>query len=120
MATIDEEWPRLKFLAEHKRGAEKIHVVFLEQEARERIANAGPKPKTKFVFETDSPEAYSQLNFEKDRWIKAVGNKSVAVTLLIMAWQKYTDDDLRLAAEGMEEIGAVESLVPKAVIPPMH
>ena len=46
MATIDEEWRRLKFLSEHGRSREKVHVAFIEVEAKERIENKGPRPKT--------------------------------------------------------------------------
>lgn len=84
MATITEEWQRLKFLAEHGRGDEKCHIVFIEQEAKERIANT--KAKTKFVLETDSPDAYSRFNELKDRWFAAI-NKSVAISL----WLKLLD-----------------------------
>ena len=121
MATIDEEWRRLKFLAEANHGArakEKIHVAFIEEEAKARIANPGPKPKTRFCMETDCPEMYSRLNAIKDRWFRLI-NKSVAVSLMVQAWEQYDEEQLRQAAEGMEEIGAVGSAVAKAVIPPM-
>jgi hypothetical protein len=110
MARICEEWPRLKFLAEHGRAEEKVYIAFIEVEAKERIANAGPKPKTRFVMETDCPEMYSRLNAIKDRWFRVIVNKSVAVSLIVQALEKYDDNDLRLAAEGVEEISAIDSI----------
>jgi hypothetical protein len=87
MATIHEEWRRLKFLAEHGRGNEKIHIAFIEVEAKERIENKGPKPKTKFVMETDSPGMYSRLNELKDRWFGRA-NKSVALSVMADLWDR--------------------------------
>ena len=106
MASLREEAERLKFLVGKGRGDEKIHVVFVEEEAKARVENLGDKPKTRFCMETDSAEAYSDLNREKDRWIRAIGNKSVCISLMIQAWQQYDDAQLRRAAEGMEAIGA--------------
>ena len=119
MATVREEFVRLQWLIAHGRGEEKCHIVLIDEEAKVRIANQGPKPRTRFIMETDCPQAYSDLNAEKDRWLRVIGNKSVCVSLMIQAWQRYTIEELRLAAEGMEEIGAVESPVPRAVIPKM-
>lgn len=87
MATIDEEWRRLKFLADKGRGKEKCHVVLIEVEAKERIENAGPKPKTQFRLETDDPKLYSRANELKDRWF-AVANKSVALSVMFELWNR--------------------------------
>lgn len=81
MGTIDSEYERLGFLRTKGRGQEKCHIVLIEEEARERIKNPGPKPKTKFVVETDDPEMYSKLNELKDRWF-ANANKSVALSMM--------------------------------------
>src|SRR3990172_940890 len=117
MPTLKEVEGQVNALIRQGRGDEKAHLVLPAVEARERVKN--PKGRTRFIFETDSAECYAQLNAEKNRYIENVGNKSVAVTLFIMALQKYTDEELRLAAEGVEEIAQVESPVPKAEIPPM-
>lgn len=87
MATIDEEWRRLKFLAERGRAKEKVHVAFIEVEAKERIKNEGPKPKTQFRLETDDPRLYSFANLLKDRWF-SVANKSVALTVMFKLWDR--------------------------------
>lgn len=87
MATIDEEWRRLKFLAEHGRSQEKVHVAFIEVEAKERIKNDGPKPKTQFRLETDDPKLYSRANELKDRWF-SVANKSVALSVMFELWNR--------------------------------
>jgi hypothetical protein len=90
MATLREERARLQFLEEHGHGDEKVHVVFIEREAAERIKNEakGEKsPKTKFVMETDSPGMYSRLNELKDRWFSQV-NKSVALSIMAELWDR--------------------------------
>lgn len=99
MATIDSEWERLGFLRGKGRGREKCHVVLIEEEARARVENAGPRPKTKFVMETDDPAMYSRLNELKDRWF-AIINKSVALSLMADLWDK-SDDWIRDSAEGL-------------------
>jgi hypothetical protein len=85
MATIAEERARLQFLEEKGCGQEKCHVVLVEREARERIKNDGPKPKTRFVCETDDPAMYSRMNELKDRWF-AIANKSVALSVMAKLW----------------------------------
>ena len=102
MATLREERARLQFLEEKGHGDEKVHVVFIEREAAERIANERKgivKPKTKFVFETDDPDMYSAFNFEKDRYIRCAVNKSVAVSLMLRCWQQLSDEAIRKLSE---------------------
>jgi hypothetical protein len=103
LASIAEERARLQALEANGCGNETIHIVYVEREAKARAENAGPKPKTRFIFEVDSPEAYAELNREKDRWLRVIVNKQVAISLLIAAWAKPSDDELRRAAEGIEE-----------------
>jgi hypothetical protein len=95
----------LKALEGKGRGGEKVHVVLVEEEQKARIENKGPKPRTKFVIETDSPEAYTELHKCKDFIIAKAGNKSVAISLMIWAWRKLDGpmiDHLLAAGEGPE------------------
>jgi hypothetical protein len=103
MASIAEELERLKGLVANGCGNETIHIVYVEREAKARAENAGPKPKTRFIFEVDSPEAYAELNRQKDRWLRVIVNKQVAISLLIDAWAKPSDEELRRMTEGLEE-----------------
>lgn len=86
------------------RPDEKLHIVFVEREQRKRIANAGePQPKTKFVMDTDDPLFYSDFHVEKDRIIRHVGNKTVALSLMLRAWQELTEAKMdKWLAEGMD------------------
>jgi len=94
----------LKFECDNGRGDEPCHVIDIKKEQKARINNDGPQPKTKFAIETDSPDVYSRMNREKDRVIKRVGNKAVAVDLLARAWETLTDQvlDRILASEEMQ------------------
>jgi hypothetical protein len=114
VATINKEWRRLKFLAEKGRGDEKVHVAFVEEEAQKRIANApeGEKPpKTRFQWETDFADGYSELNAGKDRLIRLIGNKQVAITIAAKLWNNTPDMVLRALSEDgpltLTEIGAL-------------
>ena len=74
-------------LSRNGRGAELCHIVLVEQDAKERISNSGPRPKTKFSMETDSAEMYSRFNELKDRWF-SVANKSVALSVMARLWDQ--------------------------------
>ena len=87
MATIEEIEAQCRFLREKGRGQEKAHLVLIEVEARERIENKGPRPKTKFVLETDDPALYSGFNRVKDRWFSEA-NKSVALHVMLKLWDR--------------------------------
>jgi hypothetical protein len=106
MADIDSEIERLKSLSRQGRGAEKCHVILIEEEARKRKENPPDeqgKQKTKFVFETDDPSMYSRFNVQKDRWLKG-RNKSVMVDLLCSLWEGPTDEQIeRWASERPEQ-----------------
>jgi len=100
MATIREEAARLRFLVRNGRGEEKAHVVLIEEEARKRKENTGPKPKTRFQWDTDYPEGYSELNAGKDRLMQIIGNKQVAISIAAKLWLETDESVLRELAEG--------------------
>jgi hypothetical protein len=82
----------LKDLERKGRGREKVHVVLVEEEQKKRIENTGPEPRTRVQFETDSPELYARFAKEKDRIIKRVGNKSIALDLMCRSWSEALSD----------------------------
>jgi hypothetical protein len=90
--TVDAVYERCKFLRGKGRGQEKALLVLPEQLAKERIENAGPRPKTRFQIETDDPAMYSRMNAQKDRWFRLIPNKSVAVDLLARMWEEPSDE----------------------------
>ena len=106
MATVSEEIARLKFLETKGRGRERCHVVLIEEEARQRIKNDGPKPKTRFVMETDCPAMYSRFNELKDRWL-ACANKSVALSVMAERWD-LPEDEIRQRCEDEPQRPATE------------
>lgn len=99
MATVLEELARLRFLVKNGRGQEKCHVVLIEEEARKRKENAGPKPKTRFQWETDFADGYSELNKGKDRLMRMIPNKQVAITVAGILWNETPEDAVRRLAE---------------------
>lgn len=100
MASIDSEIERLQCLKRQGRGQEKIHVVFVEEEAKARVENLGEKPKTRFQWETDFKDGYSELNKGKDRLMRIIGNKQVAITIAAMLWNDSSEHAIRRLAEG--------------------
>jgi hypothetical protein len=93
----------LKHEVSQGRGNEPCHIVDIVKEQKARIKNEGPKPKTRFQMETDDASLYGQLNFEKDRVIKRVRNKAIAIDLLYRAWRALTDaviDRIMASEEG--------------------
>lgn len=101
MATVREEAARLQWLISKGRGEEKAHVVLIEEEARKRKENAGPKPKTRFVWDTDFPGGYSELNGGKDRLMRVLVNKQIAVTVAAFLWNDVSEEMLKKLAEGL-------------------
>jgi hypothetical protein len=102
MATIAEEIERLKALASNGRGEEKVHVVYVERDASERVKNS--KQKTRFIMECDDHTFYSRLNALKDRWF-ATANKSVALSVMADRWDLPADEIANLCADEQREPG---------------
>lgn len=110
MATLREERARLQFLEEKGCGDEKVHIVFVEREAQERIVNEKKgftKPKTRFQVETDAPEMYSRFNLQKDRWYRLIPNKSVCLDLMCRMWEEPGDETI--ASFGADDSDAQKS-----------
>lgn len=104
----------LKQLERKGRGMAPVHIVDIEEEAKERIKNSGPKPKTRFQLELDDPELYCQWNASKDRIFHRVKNKPMALDLMWRAWDEALSnaeiDKILAAEEGAQS-------PPKAEIP---
>ena len=90
MATVGQGYEKLKYMMEHGRAEEKIHIVFVEQEQAERIKNE--KRKTRFVMNCDDPDLCSRLEAQKDRIFRKVKNKAVMLTLMERAWAEALSD----------------------------
>ena len=80
---------------------EEVHVVVWSQEIKRKRGETGPRAPTRFQMETDDHEMYMAFTDEKDRFIRHVKNKSVAVSLMLRALQECTEAVLdRWMAEG--------------------
>jgi hypothetical protein len=77
-------------MVEHGRANEKVHIVMVEQDEKERIKN--DRKQTRFVLCCDTPEAFSELHAEWDRIVRKVGNKSIAISLVTRAWREGLSD----------------------------
>jgi hypothetical protein len=78
----------LKDLERKGRGNDSVHIVDIKAEAKERAKNDGDKPKTRFQVELDDPDLYRDFNEAKDRVITHCHNKTIALSLLLRAWQQ--------------------------------
>jgi hypothetical protein len=90
MAKVRQEYERLKWMVENGHAEEVIHITYVERDQKERIKNN--KRVTKFVLECKDPDACSELHAEWDRIIRRVKNKSVALSLIVRAWQEALSD----------------------------
>ena len=95
MATVLEELQRLKQLVHSGKGSETIHVVFTDREAKARKENKGPKPKTRFMVETHSPEGYAALNVQKDRYFRILKNPVIVADIMARALSMVGDAQLQ-------------------------
>ena len=90
MATVRQGYEKLRWMAEHGQGEEKIHIVFVEQEQKERIRNQ--KRKQNFVLCTGDPDLCSEFEREKDRIFRRVQNKTLMLELMVRAWREALSD----------------------------
>ena len=74
------------------KDSSEYHIVDHTKALKEREKNDGLQPKTRFQIELDDPELYRVWNHEKDRIIKRVRNKSIALTLMHRAWREALSD----------------------------
>lgn len=91
MPTLRQVYERSKWLLEHGTDpGEKTHFGLVAAENAERVRNK--KGKTRVQFEVDDPDLCSEFLAEKDRIIKRSGNKAVALSLMLRAWQQALAD----------------------------
>jgi hypothetical protein len=96
-------YEKLKWMCEHGRENEKVHVVMVEEEQKQRIAN--DKRQTRMVLNCDDPDQYSRLEAHKDRIIRRIGgNKSMFLSLLEMAMGEYLSDAALDKLQAQEEM----------------
>jgi hypothetical protein len=98
LPTVDEVFFQAKFLREHGRGAEKAVLVLPAEEAKKRVANDGPKAKTRLVKELHTPQAYSDFNAAFDRYVSLAGDPNVAFSIMIRLLAQLPDDSIRRLA----------------------
>ena len=70
-----------------------IHVVWHERERKRKIEN--PEKSTRMSINCHSPEAWSELQIQKERYILVAVDPSIAVLLMIRALRQVHDDELR-------------------------
>ena len=101
--TVDAVFERCVFLRGKGRGSEKALLILPEVEAKKRIENAGPKPKTRLVKELHSPEAYSDWNAEFDRYVSIAGDPNIAYSLMLRLLKQLPDSSIKRLAEDSNE-----------------
>jgi hypothetical protein len=96
MPTALEEFNKLKAMVAAGRGEERVTpAIAVRRSIAERVANKpkpGKKPRTTFVFPTESAACYSELNKWKDRVIHYAQNKAIGTELLIRAWRELAQN----------------------------
>jgi len=83
-------YEKLKWMVEHGRAEEVVHIVLVEQEQKERIKNK--KRKQNFVLCTGDPDLCSEFEAEKDRIFRRVRNKTLMLELMVRAWRDALSD----------------------------
>ena len=100
MPSVKEQFEALKIEIAKGNGEERCTpAILVRKAAADRVKNKGPRPKTIFRFETNSPIAYSDLNKYKDRVLHWAGNKSIGIEILIRAWRELTPTVVKKWAE---------------------
>ena len=87
-------------VVEMSKGNGELHVnpvVIVEHLVQERVKNK--RQKTRFSWETDTPEGYRELHKGKDRLMRIIGNKQIAISIGALLWNETPEDALRRLAE---------------------
>lgn len=92
MPSLEEVFEKVKFLMAKGDKSRKCHFGLVDVEAKERREN--PKGKTRFIMETDDPLMYAAFNEQKDRYLRLIPNKSVALSILHERWSEPTDEEI--------------------------
>ena len=113
MPTLDEIKGQVDYLIREGRGKEKAALILPRQDARERIEN--PHKRKRIVMVTD-PANYAEFHAMREAYMQALGENPTLVTHAII--EAMRNFDVKGWAEE-QEATPVESVVPKAQIPPM-
>lgn len=96
---VKDALAQLQKLVESGKGEEHcLPPVLPKAEAAARVKNE--KKLTQFRMETGSDKIYSRLNAAKDRAIRIIENKTVALEILTELWERPTENELRALADG--------------------
>lgn len=94
MPTVREVAEQIKFLMEHGRSEEKAVLVLPRLENRRKQKN----PQKRFVWMCDDSHA-ARFYAVKDRYMEALGNKTVTLEVLLSILEHVEDERLRAIAE---------------------
>jgi hypothetical protein len=100
MASFEEVCARVDWLRANKvcRPDEKCSFVLVEREVKKRVANDGPKQKTRLIKELHTPQAYSEFNATFDRYVALAGDPNVAFSIMLRLLAQLSDDSIRALA----------------------
>lgn len=102
MPSAEQELKRLQWLLHERKISpdESVKLIIPRLEAKKRVANNGPKVKTRLVRELDDPETYSAFNLQFDRYVElAGGNPSIAYGIILRCLEQLSDDMIRRLAD---------------------
>jgi hypothetical protein len=74
-------------------GVRVIHIVDHKSEKKRKAEN--PERSTRMVINAGSPEAWSALQLQKDRYVEIAVDPSIGILLMIRALQQQDDETLR-------------------------
>lgn len=124
MATILEEFNELKLKIAAGRGNETVHIVWTDQERQRKRENKpkdGKKPQTKFYVDCGTPEIFRDLYTEYDRILSQIGNKTMALCIMVDWLRALTTERIqKKLSEGehqQKEGGPPKAELPKWVNP---
>jgi len=115
--TIKEGISILADMASKGRSQALVHIVYVDQDRKRKRENRptdGKKPQVRFSVDCGTPEIFADLYCEWDRILTQVGNKTVALSILIDWLRALTEK--RIATK--LEAGASTPKNPAAPGPP--
>ena len=97
MPDVNEVLAQCKWLIDKGRGGEAAKLLLPRIAAKRRVKNV--EGRTRLIKQLDTPETYSEFNFQFDRYIRCAGNVQVAYSIMLRCLKQLSDELIRTLAE---------------------
>lgn len=101
--SFDEELARMQWLKRENKvsGDERVKLIFPRLESKRKVKNV--EGRTRLVKQLDTPETYSEFEYQFGRYKELTGNPQVAYQLMLDVLKALSDEAIQRLARGHSE-----------------